>query len=155
MELKFDVVKPQKFEIGRTINPFLCDCDRCNYLNCQKNNYCVKTKVHKYKTKDFLEEYGNELKNQKHFSKELLDEYISNCFHFPKGLYFSVENSASHKGCYYIELCSFNRRGIQILKCRIYSDDGKVEDYDCSQSQYMFALRIADGIREVNKFISQ
>lgn len=39
MELKFDVIKGQKFEIGRTINPFLCDCKECDFLNCPKKNY--------------------------------------------------------------------------------------------------------------------
>lgn len=42
MPFKMVPVKNQKFEIGRTINPFNCDCKKCDFMNCPKNNYAVK-----------------------------------------------------------------------------------------------------------------
>ena len=42
MSFKMVPIKNQKFEIGRTINPFNCDCKKCDFMNCPKNNYAVK-----------------------------------------------------------------------------------------------------------------
>ena len=58
---KADVIKNQKFDIGRTINPFKCDCEKCDFLHCPKNNYAVKTKPHKYKVSEFCELWHDEL----------------------------------------------------------------------------------------------
>ena len=61
MKLKLDIVKKQRFEIGRTINPLLCDCEKCDFLHCPKDNYAVKMKPHKYTVKEFYEEWHDEI----------------------------------------------------------------------------------------------
>ena len=44
MTLEFTPVKNQRFDIGRTINPYICDCKTCDFMNCPKDNYVVKLK---------------------------------------------------------------------------------------------------------------
>ena len=43
---KADVIKNQKFDIGRTINPFKCDCEKCDFLHLK--NY-INTVQHQKK----------------------------------------------------------------------------------------------------------
>lgn len=42
--MKFQLIpaKNQKFDIGRTINFTKCDCAKCDFMRCPKNNYAVK-----------------------------------------------------------------------------------------------------------------
>lgn len=51
--LEYIPVKNQKFDIGRTINPFKCDCKQCDFLHCPKNNYAVKMKRKSFTVSDF------------------------------------------------------------------------------------------------------
>lgn len=146
MELKFDVVKGQKFEIGRVITLSECTCDKCTFLSCPKKNYAVKTKVHKYSTKDFLAEYGDLLKRE-YFPRELLEEYIGECFTFPKGIYWRLDYSAT---C--VELVSLSRSGNEVLKATINVGSGYLWDYDLSERHYKFAQRIVRGLTEINRF---
>lgn len=56
MKFKMIPVKNQKFEIGRTVDPTKCDCKECNFMNCPKNNYCLKMTQKKYTVKEFFNE---------------------------------------------------------------------------------------------------
>lgn len=147
MELKFDVIKGQKFEIGRTINPALCDCKKCDFLNCPKKNYAVKTQKHIYKVDEFINAYASQLKKQKLLTKKLLDEFME-CFRFPKGTYWNLECCDTK-----IQLVSFSRRGSEVIKGTINTRTGVIWDYDLSSKQYELAERISKGINKVYEFI--
>lgn len=50
MEFKLIPAKNQKFDIGRTINFTKCDCEKCDFMHCPKNNYALKMvqkKIHR------------------------------------------------------------------------------------------------------------
>lgn len=147
MELKFDVVKGQKFEAGRVINFAKCDCEKCTYLNCPKKNYAVKTKPHKYSVKEFLAEYGERLKGRSRFPRDLLEEFIGECFAFPKGIYWDLNLDAT---C--VEFKSFSRSGNECLKAYIEVDTGRVVDYDLNNKQYDFIQRVSKGLQEVAQY---
>lgn len=163
MEYKADVIKNQKFEWGRTINPFKCDCENCDFLHCPKGNYAVKTKPHKYSVKDFWETYKEDiLKRGKNFKFTYFywNELVGECFRFPKGTYFGmglVEKSADdfdetiYQG---IELITFTRRGTELT--RGYIDQyGSVLDYSMTDAQYNLAHRIAKGIKQIREYIAK
>lgn len=147
MELKFDVIKGQKFEMGRTINPALCGCKKCDFLNCPKKNYAVKTRKHIYKVDEFINEYALSLKRYRILTKDLLGEFME-CFCFPKGTYWDLTNYGAS-----IRLVSFSRRGSEVVKGTINTQTGEIWDYDLSSRQYALAERISKGINKVYEFI--
>ncbi len=147
MELKFDVIKGQKFEVGRTINPFLCDCKECDFLNCPKKNYAVKTRQHIYKVKEFISAYAIDLKSCRVLTSELIGEFLE-CFRFPKGTYWDLADYGAK-----IRLVSFNRRGSEVVRGTINTQTGEIWDYDLSSRQYALSERISKGISEVYEFI--
>ena len=55
MITEFVPVPNQKFDIGRTINPFICDCEQCDFLHCPKNNYAVRMKLKSFLASEFFE----------------------------------------------------------------------------------------------------
>lgn len=108
MKYKMDPVKGQKFEWGRTINPFNCDCKVCTFMNCPKHNYAVKMKQHKYTVKEFVEENREAIKAAGSVSEYLCDndgltDFMDSCVgNFPKGTYWNPTG-------YSIELVTMNR----------------------------------------------
>jgi hypothetical protein len=164
MEYKADVIKNQKFEWGRTINPFKCDCgDACDFLNCPKHNYAVKTKPHKYSVKDFWSTYKDDiLKRGKDFKLTYFywNELVGECFRFPKGTYFAMgglyKDADDFDETIYedITLVTFTRRGTELTRGSI-DQYGKVIDYSMTDSQYNLAHRIAKGIKQIREYISK
>ena len=57
MKVEYEPIKNQKFDIGRTINPFKCDCAECTFMNCPKKNYAVKMKIKKHSVDEFFNTY--------------------------------------------------------------------------------------------------
>lgn len=163
MKYKVDVIKNQKFDWGRTINPFKCDCERCDFLNCPKHNYAVKTKPHKYSVKDFWDTYKYDiLKRGKDFKLTYFywNELVGECFRFPKGTYFGmglVQESADdfdetiYQG---VELITFTRRGTELTRGHI-DQYGQVIDYSMTDAQYNLAHRIAKGIKQIREYIAK
>lgn len=147
MELKFDVIKNQRFEIGRTINPFLCNCGQCDFLHCPKKNYAVKVRQHIFKVEEFIEAFIKDIDEQKVLTIELINEFME-CFRFPKGTYWDTDEYGSK-----IRLVSFNRKGHEICKGSVDVKTGEVWDYDFTTAQEALAKRISKGILKVNKFI--
>ena len=105
MNLEFVPVKNQKFEWGRTINPFNCDCEKCDFMHCPKHNYAVKMVRKKYSVSDFWNEWKDKIlelnKPQKwqysfhgkytfKMTWEMINDFFDFlCFNFPKGTYWS------------------------------------------------------------------
>lgn len=95
MKLKWEPIKNQKFDIGRTINFAKCDCEKCDYMHCPKNNYCVKMKQSKYSIEEFVAEMKDEIKKKGNIYDYLSDwdgmtEFIDACIGgFPKGTYWN------------------------------------------------------------------
>lgn len=95
MKTKWEPIKNQKFDIGRTINFAKCDCEKCDYMHCPKNNYCVKMKQSKYSIEEFVAEMKEEIKNKGNIYDYLSDwdgmtEFMDACIGgFPKGTYWN------------------------------------------------------------------
>ena len=56
MEFKLIPAKNQKFDIGRTINFTKCNCEKCDFMHCPKNNYALKMVQKKYTVQEFFNE---------------------------------------------------------------------------------------------------
>lgn len=150
MEIKYDVIKNQKFDIGRTINWAKCDCKECDFLHCPKKNYVPLTKQHRYTVKQFIQYYSDVLNRSTFvcsFVSDLFDDFMS-LFPFPKGTYWKP--SCFEEG---IELVSFNRGGKEILKASINIRTGEIYDWDMTQSQQKLAGKISKAIKVINNFI--
>lgn len=160
MELKFDVVKSQKFEWGRTINPLKCDCAKCDFLNCPKKNYAVKTKKHIYTVKEFYGQWKDELlKNAKNpygekldfsFTYDMITDLVGDCISFPKGVYWGLGGMSLRTDN--ITIVTFNRSGKEVLRGEV-DHDGRITDYSMTDTQYNLAKRISKAIKEVLEYI--
>lgn len=173
MNLEFVPVKGQKFDIGRTINPFKCDCEKCDFMNCPKKNYAVKMKRKKYSVDVFWNEWKDEILkiNQPlrwHYNfhnsyklrltyNMLNDFFDILCFTFPKGTYWSLENPETYDGdienCVYgrITLVKFSRTGSEIPLGHVNVADCDLYEYDFSESQYKLAKKIQENIRLIKE----
>ena len=171
MKLEFVPVKNQKFEIGRTINPFKCDCENCTFMNCPKKNYAVKMQRKAYTVEEFWKEYCEAIlainkpkRIQYNFPKEysfrltyqLLNELMDAlCFKFPKGTYWRLDNYSYQVNSqenvddhFYdeITLVKFSRKGQEISLGCISIHDHKIHELDFTDAQYRLAEKIRDAI---------
>lgn len=153
---KTDVIKNQKFDIGRTINPFKCDCEKCDFLHCPKNNYAVKTKPHKYKVSEFCDLWHEEIIKNHYFKAtyDMLDDLIGDCISFPKGTYWSPHTSIFYDDYDGIVLQKFNRKYEPVTIAKI-NLDGKITEYDLTERQYNLAKKIANAFQEVQNYIKK
>lgn len=92
-------VKNQKFDIGRTINFTKCDCAKCDFMNCPKNNYALKMVQKKYSVKDFWQENKKTILKsstlQNAFDYDTVMDFIDACVsNFPKGTYWNYNEYA-------------------------------------------------------------
>ena len=169
-------VKNQKFEVGRTINLSKCDCKECTYMNCPKQNYAVRMTKKIWKVTDFWEEFKKEIlainkpcKWEYNFHSEyclelnykLITEFVDMLFRFPKGVYWSPEDSKWHtddteiEGQIYkiIALQKVSRKGNIVTLGRISIRNGNYTDYDLSATQEKFAIRISKVLKELKELI--
>lgn len=174
MNLEFVPVQGQKFDIGRTINPFKCDCMVCTFMNCPKKNYAVKMTRKKYTVNDFWNEHKNEILELNHpkrweygfhnkFNLRMTFDMLSDFFDFlyftfPKGLYWSHDNPESYddgdigsKVYKEIGLVKFSRSGNEIRVGRIKVATQEIYDYDLSERQYKLAEKISSALAEVKR----
>ena len=168
--------KNQKFEWGRTINPFKCDCEECTYMNCPKHNYAVKMTRKIWKVADFWEEFKAEIlainkpcKWEYNFHNDyvlelnykLITEFIDMLFSFPKGTYWSPEDSG-----YYTEDTEIDERIYKIISLQKVSRSGNIVnlgsisikngnyiDYDLSATQEKLAIKISKALKELKELI--
>ena len=168
MNLEFVPVKGQKFEIGRTINPFKCDCEKCDFMNCPKNNYAKKMTRKKYYLDDFWNEWGERIvklnKPQRWYysfhdrycfslTYDMINDFFDFlCFSFPKGTYWEPTSPRSYEGEIEeriydeISLVKFSRDGREITLGRVEVTKPILIDYDLSERQYKLAEKIQHSI---------
>ena len=108
MKLEFEPIKKQRFDIGRTINPFLCDCETCDFMNCPKHNYALKMKRKRHTVEEYINYYVDDLKKWGFLTEDLLEEFMD-LFSFPKGTYWRKNYSGTA-----IELVTFNRNYCEV-----------------------------------------
>ena len=175
MYLEFVPVKNQKFEWGRTINPFKCDCEQCDFMNCPKKNYAVKMTRKKYSVADFWNEWKNKIlelnkpliwqysfHNTYNFklTYEMINDFFDFlCFSFPKGTYWSPSCPESYDGeietrvYQRISLVQFSRRGEELEIGNIEIANHKIHEYDFSERQYKLAEKIRDAIAQLKELV--
>lgn len=108
MEFKLIPAKNQKFDIGRTINFTKCNCEKCDFMHCPKNNYALKMVQKKYTVQEFFNENKNEIVKKRnlksYFNYETLSDFMDACVSgFPKGTYWNMDNGEA------VELVTQNR----------------------------------------------
>lgn len=176
MSFAFVPVKGQKFDIGRTINPFKCDCAVCTFMNCPKNNYAVKMKKKVWKVADFWEEFKEEIlainkpykwqysfhsKYDLELNYKLIDEFVDMLFLFPKGTYWSPQDTKWHTDDTEIEeqiyktiaLQKVSRSGNIIDLCSISVGNGNYFDFDLSEPQERLAIKISNALKELKELV--
>lgn len=155
MKYKTEPIKGQKFEWGRTINPFNCDCKVCTFMNCPKHNYAVKMKQHKYTIKEFVTDSKNAIKEKGGLWAYLKDgeglmEFMDACIGgFPKGTYWQPTG-------YSVELVSMNRSkyGPDFDTRAEISFDGDFPYYfysGCTDAQEKFTKRLQKKFLELKE----
>lgn len=147
MELKFVPVKNQRFDIGRTINFAKCDCKKCDFMNCPKNNYALKMKRKRYTVDDFIKFYAEELQKWGFLTDELITEFMD-LFSFPKGTYWNTNYDRT-----LIQFIVFNRKQDEVRKGTVNVRTGEIWEYDFSEPQYRLACKVSKGINKVYEFI--
>lgn len=146
MKFKLAPIKNQKFDIGRTINFTKCDCEKCDFIHCPKNNYAVRMKQVKYSVEDFVKETRDDIKKAGSVYKYLnsfdgLSDFMDSCVGgFPKGTYWNQSG-------YSLELVTRNRGkyGPDFeTRAEIYLDSTFSVYYytGCTNTQEKFAQRL-------------
>lgn len=175
MHLEFVPVKNQKFDIGRTINPFNCDCAECTFMNCPKNNYAVKMKRKQYKVDSVFKEHKEDILRYNKPSRLLYNFHnryklrltysVLNDFfdflslNFPKGTYWSLEYPETYdsdiEDTVYnrISLVKFNRNGEEIEVGHISVQTSEIYDKYMSKSQYKLACKIKENLDILKELI--
>ena len=176
MSFAFVPVKGQKFDIGRTINPAKCDCVKCTFMNCPKNNYAVKMKKKVWKVADFWKEFKEDIlainkpsKWQYSFHNrydlelnyKLLDEFMDMLFSFPKGTYWSPQDEKWHTDDTEIEeqiyktvaLQKVSRGGNIVELGSVSVGNGVCFDFDLSEAQERLAIKISNALKELKELV--
>lgn len=168
MNLEFVPIKSQKFSIGRVINLSKCDCEKCNFMNCPKNNYAVKMKRKQHKVDVFWNEWESEIlklnrpkkwQYNAHNKYNLLLTYEMLCdlfdtvsFSFPKGTYWQPTSPISYDGeiekrvYREIALVRFSRDGKETTLGNITIQHPYIRDYNLNERQYKLAEKLRDCI---------
>ena len=169
MRLEFVPVKNQKFDWGRTINPFNCDCESCDFMNCPKRNYAVKMVRKKYSVAVFWNEWKDKIlelnKPQKwmysfhgkytfKMTYDMINDFFDFlCFSFPKGTYWTPASPETWGGeienCVYqeISLIKLSRAGKEITLGNIDIGRHYIIDYDLNDKQYALAEKIVKELK--------
>ena len=173
MKLEFIPILNQKFEVGRTINPFKCDCDNCDFMHCPKNNYAVKMKRKRHTVEKFFEDNREEilkLNKPKRWMRSFHDEFKMQltynlineladylCYKFPTNTYWNVNDCTGEdiEKCVYdrIDLVKISRGGKEITLGYVKICDGSVHDIDFNESRYKLASRISNAFIKLKNLI--
>ena len=154
MEFKQIPVKNQKFDISRTINIAECNCEKCDFMHCPKNNYALKMVQKKYTVQEFFNENKNEIVKKRnlksYFNYETLSAFIDACVSgFPKGTYWNMDNGEA------VELVTQNRSkyGADFLprvEVSFYADFPITYHVGCTDKQEKLAMKIKRLLEQLN-----
>lgn len=156
--MKFEQVpvKNQKFDIGRTINFTKCDCEKCDFMHCPKNNYALKMQKKMYTVKEFWNENKDAIIKaralKEYFNFDTVSDFIDACITFPKGTYWEFD---SWDG---IELVTQNRskHGPDFLRRAVigFFDDFPIIYYvGATDTQEKLAEKIRKRLLELNELL--
>lgn len=157
MEFKLVPAKNQKFDIGRTINLAKCDCKKCDFMHCPKNNYALKM----VRKKDTVQEFFNANKEEivkarslkVYFNFDTVVEFMDDIvIGFPKGTYWNMDYYDS------IKLVARNRSkyGADFLpRVEIsFSENFPITYYvGCTVKQEKLAEKIQMLLRQLNDLL--
>lgn len=159
MEWQWEKVKGQKFELGRTINPILCDCVKCDFMNCPKNNYAARMERKRYTVDEYFNAYTEDILRINRYEKiepvklkltySLITELIDNCISFCRGTYWNANDYIFGDCCKEIELQTISRGGKITTRGAIRISDGNITDYGFSKSQRKLAESISLAIKKI------
>ena len=161
MPLKFDIVKNQKFELGRVIDITKLNFDEKDFMYKGKGNYAFKTKKHYYTLKEFYDFYKEAIKQEKgdiSDSYDLLSELFSSIkFSFPKGSFwgFNYDLCLGTKCNLEIQIITFKKNGKELVKGTIKLDDLKIVDYDLTDKQRGVLDKVKNAILEIRKMYKE
>lgn len=157
MEFKLIPVKNQKFDIGRTINLTKCNCEKCDFMHCPKNNYALKMVQKKYSVQEFFNENKNEIVKKRnlksYFNYETLSDFMDACVSgFPKGTYWNMDNGEA------VELVTQNRSkyGADFLprvEVSFYADFPITYHVGCTDKQEKLATKIKRLLEQLNDLL--
>lgn len=157
MEFKLIPVKNQKFDIGRTINFTKCNCEKCDFMHCPKNNYALKMVQKKYTVQEFFNENKNEIVKKRslksYFNYETLSDFMDACVSgFPKGTYWNMDNGEA------VELVTQNRSkyGADFLprvEVSFYADFPITYHVGCTDKQEKLAMKIKRLLEQLNDLL--
>lgn len=179
MNTTYEPVPNQKFDIGRTINITKCDCKKCDFMHCPKNNYSVKQRLHRFTVQEFFDDNKDailvleknkprrcDLRFPKYFqlvlTYELITEFMDYMqFKFPPGLYWTPASVEAHSISLPIEarlyneiqLVKFTRSGEEKPVGGVSIDSAEVFSYCLTESQRKFASKIAESLLELKTLI--
>ena len=157
MEFELIPVKNQKFDIGRTINLTKCNCEKCDFMHCPKNNYALKMVQKKYTVQEFFNENKNEIVKKRnlksYFNYETLSDFMDACVSgFPKGTYWNMDNGEA------VELVTQNRSkyGADFLprvEVSFYADFPITYHVGCTDKQEKLATKIKRLLEQLNDLL--
>lgn len=162
MEYKMEPVKGQRFEIGRTINPFRCsECKQqmgsCDFLNCPLKNYAVRMRQSKYSLKDWYEENKDKLVKGCIEDYDVLSSLLEDvCRRFPKGSYWNTSGYPKCNAVKIVTLASKTERRFHgedfTERCGVDLHYGNsVNDYSATDAQLALAKNISKNLQELKK----
>lgn len=163
MKLEFEPIKGQSFEIGRTINPFECNCISCDFMNCPKHNYAVKMKRKYPGISRYLDDNSTKIvgmNSPKRWMRSFRDKYPlkMDCdlindmfdyvdFKFPKGTYWDTDGDE-------IRLVKFGKSGREITLGYItVSTSGVYDCGDLTVQQKNLAESISKCLTEIKSYV--
>lgn len=157
MEFKLIPAKNQKFDIGRTINFTKCNCEKCDFMHCPKNNYALKMVQKKYTVQEFFNENKNEIVKKRnlksYFNYETLSDFMDACVSgFPKGTYWNMDNGEA------VELVTQNRSkyGADFLprvEVSFYADFPITYHVGCTDKQEKLATKIKRLLEQLDSLL--
>lgn len=157
MEFKLVPAINQRFDIGRTINFTKCDCEKCDFMHCPKNNYALKIIRQKYSVQDFFAENKEAILQKRSlrafFGYETITDFIDSCIGgFPNGTYWDMKSDDA------IELVSRNRskHGADFLpraKIYFYADFPITYYVGCTDGQEKCAEKIQKLLRQLDALL--
>ena len=159
-------VKNQKFDIGRTINFTKCDCEKCDFMHCPKNNYALQMQKKMYTVKEFWDENKDDIVSvgslREYFNFDTISDFLDACVVFPKGTYWEWVGYDNAIELVVINRCKHGPDFLRRAQIEIFSNnyaldqgmDFPISYYSgCSNVQEKLAEKIQKYLRDLNELL--